>query len=48
MKELFDIAKWYASGEEAVMAIFIHGDGKMAPDSSQGHHPMPLAKVLRW
>jgi hypothetical protein len=34
-KELHDIATRHASGEEAVGAIFVEGDGKTVPSSSQ-------------
>jgi hypothetical protein len=36
MKELLDIATRRISGEEAVGAVFILGDGKTAPSASWG------------
>jgi hypothetical protein len=30
-----------------VLLVFVQGDGKMVPSSSQGHRPKPSAKVLR-
>jgi hypothetical protein len=49
MKELLDIATRRISGEEAVGAVFILGDGKTAPSASWGggHYPKPPAKALR-
>jgi hypothetical protein len=46
-KELLDTTTWHASGEEAVRAIFVQGDGKMVPMAAEGHHPKPLTKALR-
>jgi hypothetical protein len=43
-KELLDIATRHASGEEVVRAIFIQGDGKGVPASSQG--ALPKAVVI--
>jgi hypothetical protein len=35
-KELFDITTQHASGEEAIRAVFIQGNGKAVPVDSQG------------
>jgi hypothetical protein len=35
-KQLFDIATQHTSGEEAVRAVFVQGDGKMILNGSQG------------
>jgi hypothetical protein len=47
MKELLNIATRHASGEEAIGAVFIQGDGKRSPKAVGGHRPKPPAKVLR-
>jgi hypothetical protein len=44
VKELLDIATPQASGEEAVRAIFVQGDGKMVPGSSRGAPPKATGK----
>jgi hypothetical protein len=44
-KELVDITTRHASGEEAVRAIFVQGDGKVAPSSSRGRRSMQLARA---
>jgi hypothetical protein len=44
MKELVDIASWYTSGEEVVMAVFIQDDGEVVPGSSQWAPPKAASK----
>jgi hypothetical protein len=41
---LLDIATWHASDEEAVGAVFVLGDGKMA---RSGHRAAPLKATAK-
>jgi hypothetical protein len=44
MKEMLEITTWHASGKEAVRAVFVQGDGKMAPTHSRGAPPKSIGK----
>jgi hypothetical protein len=45
--ELLDIATQHASGEEAIMAVFVLGMGKLSSAVAGQHYPKQPAKPLR-